>query len=123
HDVTLLPRNTTVKRQKCHPCVRNTVLPISQEGQSDSFQSTYEEAISHSRTSTGELLSTDNRSERVLSLHLMWTSANYSLRRAGSKCTQLAHKQVSSVMSGGAATTCMCSGRCSRRSSVLIRAS
>src|SRR6185295_4290496 len=35
HDVTLLPRHAPSSREgaKCHPCVRNTVLPISQEGQ------------------------------------------------------------------------------------------
>ena len=32
HDVTLLPRHApSSEGAKCHPCVRNTVLPISQE--------------------------------------------------------------------------------------------
>ena len=35
HDVTLLPRHApSCEGPKCHPCVRNTVLPMSQEGQS-----------------------------------------------------------------------------------------
>jgi hypothetical protein len=35
HDVTLLPRHapSSTKRAKCHPCGRNTVLPMSQEGE------------------------------------------------------------------------------------------
>ena len=34
HDLTLLPRHAPLPEEgrKCHPCVRNTVLPISQEG-------------------------------------------------------------------------------------------
>ena len=30
--VTLLPRHAPPRGQKCHPCARNMVLPISQEG-------------------------------------------------------------------------------------------